>query len=104
MQILYRYKDGSCLVHRMFRAELYVSHLGTAKEHCDTHALYERIRDYVLSAPLPKIPEGEIVTIKPCPSSIYTKSGIFEGLMPFHFSVYIKQNRKGGGLHVSYRV
>ncbi|MBR3942719.1 MAG: hypothetical protein IKJ55_05140 [Clostridia bacterium] len=90
MKILYRYRDGSFLVQRLFRAELYLSHTGDTDQACDGSMLFQEIQKYILQKPYPKIPEGKIVAVLPQRGGNQSKTGIFEGLSSFKFAVNYK--------------
>ena len=90
LKILYRYKDGSFLLQRLFRAELYVSHAGDTASAVSKGDLLAELQTYLLGKPYPEIPEGEIVSILPSRGGNQSKTGIFEGLMSFKFAVNYK--------------
>ena len=90
LKILYRYKDGSFLLQRLFRAELYVSHAGDTASALSNSDLLEELQKHLLQKPYPEIREGEIVSILPYRGGNQSKTGIFEGLMPFKFTVNYK--------------
>ena len=90
MKILYRYRDGSFLVQRLFRAELYMSHAGDNDAACFNSMLFEQIQKYILKKPYPETEEGKIISILPYRGGNQSRTGIFEGLMTFKFAVNYK--------------
>ncbi len=100
IRAVYRYLDGTALLRRDFKVEIYCSFSGDTQETVENHSLLEAIQDYVQSAPFPFIPEGEIIRILSDTDSTSVKSAVGEGLLSFRFSVYYRarERRRDGCL------
>lgn len=103
LDVLCRYQDGSVLLRRGFKAEVHLSFRGDTDAICTAHRMYEDIQSYIFKAPYPKIRDGEIINIVPDSGGNLIKSGIYEGYLPFKFSVYYIDKLRGQA-NVQYRI
>lgn len=96
-----RYQDGTVLLKQSFKADVHLPYRSDTDALCAGHRLYEDIRNYIFKAEYPKIPEGKIVNIVPESGGNLFKSSIYEGYLPFKFSVYYI-DRLRGAAYVQY--
>ncbi|MBQ7040048.1 MAG: hypothetical protein IJN39_05720 [Clostridia bacterium] len=85
-----KFLDGSELVVRTYKAELYFSFSGDTFEQIANRITVEEIEDQLLNAVYPEIKEGEIIKISIADGGNAVKSAVGEGLLSFKFSVTYK--------------
>lgn len=91
------FMDGTKLIKRMYRAELYFSFSGDTDEQLENRMLTEAIENELMSAVYPKIEEGVITDITLASGGNSIKSAIGEGLLTFKFCVTYKTRLRRNG-------
>lgn len=94
--VIESYLDGTKLIKRMYRAELYFSFSGDTEEQLENRLITEAIESELMSAIYPEIPEGKIISITLASGGNSIKSAIGEGLLTFSFGVTYKTRLRRG--------
>lgn len=88
--IIQRFLDGTEIVTRTYKAELYFSFSGDTDEQLENRITTEEIENQLINSRYPEIPEGKIIEINLTDGGNAVKSAIGEGLLSFKFNVTYK--------------
>ena len=90
--VLSSFLDGTKLIKRTYRAELYFSFSGDTEEQLQNRITVEQIESELMSKNYPKLKDGEIKSITLTSGGNSIKSAVGEGLLTFKFAVIYKTN------------
>lgn len=85
-----KFLDGTELVVRTYKAELYFSFSGDTEEQLNNRITTEKIEAELINSLYPEIAEGEIIKISVADGGNSVKSAVGEGLLSFKFNVTYK--------------
>lgn len=95
--VVQKFLDGSEIVKRTYKAELYFSFSGDTAEQLENRMITEEIENQLINSLYPEIPEGKIIEISIADGGNAVKSAIGEGLLSFKFNVTYKTRLRRRG-------
>lgn len=96
IEVVNQFLDGTALLKRDYKVEIYYSFSGDTEESVSNHEIVEQLQNEIEIAPIPEIQEGKIVKIYIADCGKHVKSAVGEGITFFIFSVLYKAKRGDG--------